>query len=92
MLGADVRMAQLARLVKSQLQHPFGPRREADLALGRVLPLPDHLLHLGSNRVQADVHALQRPGGHAFALRRQPEENVLGADHVVTEPPGLLLR
>ncbi len=32
-LGADVGVAQLARLVKGQLQHPLGPGREADLAL-----------------------------------------------------------
>ena len=47
--------------------------------------LPDDLDDLESHRLEADAHALESPGGDAFALVDQAEEDVLGADVVVVQ-------
>ena len=51
-----------------------------------------HLDHLRAHLLQADAQALQHAGGDALALAHQPEQQVLGADVVVVQPPRLVHR
>ena len=90
-LGADVVVAELQRLAQRQLQHLLGPRRERDVPARRLLPLADDLLDLLADALQRDPEGLQGLGGHALALVDEAEEDVLGADVVVVEHPGLFL-
>ena len=90
-LGADVVVAELQRLAQRQLQHLLGPRRERDVPARRLLALADDLLDLLADALQGDAEALQRLGGDALALVDQAEQDVLGADVVVVEHPGLFL-
>ena len=57
----------------------------------RLLPLADDLLDLLAHRLQADAQRLQRLGGNAFALVDEAEQDMLGADVVVVQHPGLFL-
>jgi hypothetical protein len=56
-----------------------------------LLALADDLLDLLPDRVQAYPQRLQRLGRDTFALAGQAEQEMLGADVIVIEPPGLLL-
>ena len=90
-LGADVVVAELQRLTQRQLQHLLGPRRERDVPARRLLALADDLLDLLADALQGDAEALQSLRGDALALVDQAEQDVLGADVVVVEHPGLFL-
>jgi hypothetical protein len=90
-LRADVVVAQLLGLAQRQLQDLLGPGRERDVPGRRLLPAADDLLDLGAHRFEGDAEGLQGRGGHALALVDQAEQDVLGADVVVVEEPGLLL-
>ena len=91
MLGADVVVAELQRLAQRQLQHLLGPRRERDVPARRLLALADDLLDLLPDALQGDPEGLQGLGGHTLALVDEAEQDVLGADVVVVEHPGLFL-
>jgi len=92
-LGADVVVTELQRLAQRQLEHLLGPRRERDVSVpDRVLAPADDRFHLLPGRLQADLHRLERLGPHPLALPEHGEQEVLGTDPVVIEPPGLLLR
>src|SRR5690606_12760958 len=52
----------------------------------------DHLLHLSPDPVEADAQLLESSGGNPFTFGDETEEDVLRADHVVAQPPRLLLR
>src|SRR5262249_31846611 len=90
-LRTDVVVPQLKRLPQTQLQHLLGPRREGNMTTRSLLPLADDLLHLLAHTLQGDPQALQSLGGHALTLMNEAEQDVLGADVVVVEHPGLLL-
>ena len=90
-LGADVVVAELQRLAQRQLQHLLGPRRERDVPGRGLLALADDLLDLLADGLERDAERLQGLGGDAFALVDQAEQDVLGADVVVVEHPGLFL-
>ena len=66
--------------------------RERDVPGGRGLALADDLFDLLTDGFERDVQRLEGLGGDAFALVDQPEQDVLGADVVVVEHPGLFLR
>ena len=91
-LRADVVVAQAARLVDGQLDDALGPWRQPDLADDRPVAAPDDELDGGPDLGQLDVHVLEDARGDALALPHQPEQQVLGADVVVVEPLGLVLR
>ncbi|CAG7170935.1 hypothetical protein PICSAR21_03545 [Mycobacterium avium subsp. paratuberculosis] len=91
-LGADVVVAELQRLAQAQLQHLLGARGERDVSGRRLLALADDLLDLAADALQRDAQRLQRLGRHALALVDQTQQDVLGADVVVVEHPGLFLR
>ena len=91
-LGADVVVAEAARLVDGQLDDPLGAGREADLADDRAIAAPDDELDRRPDLGQLDVHVLEHAGGDALALADEPEQQVLRADVVVVEPLRLVLR
>ena len=90
-LRADVVVAELQRLAQRQLQHLLGPRRERDVPARRLLALADDLLDLLADALEGDAEALQGLRGDALTLVDQAEQDVLGADVVVVEHPGLFL-
>src|SRR4029078_4615142 len=69
----------------------LGPGREGDVPGRRLLALADDLLDLGPDGLQRDAERLQGLGRDAFTLVDEAEQDVLGADVVVVEHPGLFL-
>ena len=90
-LGADVVVPELQRLPQRQLQDILGARSEGDVPGGCLLALAGDLPDVLADRLQADPQRLKGPGGDALALADQAEQDVLGADVVVVEHPGLFL-
>ena len=91
MLGADVVVAEGERLAQRQLEHLLGARRERDLAGGDLLAGADDAHDLGADALDGDVERLEHARGEALLLAQQAEQDVLGADVVVLERPGLFL-
>ena len=91
-LGADVVVAQPPRLVDGQLDDLLGARRQADLADDRAIAPADDELDRAADLGQLDAHVLEHARGDAFALAHQAEQQVLGADVVMVEALGLILR
>ena len=91
MLGADVVVAELARLLDRELQHALGLRRERDLAeregLGESGQGP---LDLALDGLEPKPQALQDRGCDPLPVANQSEQDVLGPHEVVAEPAGLL--
>ncbi len=92
MLGADVVVAEGERLAKSQLQHLLRARRERDLAGRHLVALADDPRHLRANLFDRDVERFEHACGEALLLTEKTEQDVLGADVVVLEGSGLVLR
>src|SRR5437899_2050440 len=92
MLGADVAVAELARLVDRQLADLLRARRERDLARrGRRLAATDDELDRGPDLGELYPEPVEDPSRDAFALTHQTEQQVLGPDVVVVEADGLVL-
>ena len=90
-LGADVVVAQAARLINGEFDDLLRPRREADLANdGALSPTNDELNGL-ANLGQLDVEVLEDLRCNAFALADKTEQQVLRADVVVVEALRLVL-
>ena len=66
--------------------------RERDLAGGDLLAGADDADDLGADALDGDVERLEHARGEALLLAQQAEQDVLGADVVVLERPGLFLR
>src|SRR6266568_811274 len=90
-LGADVVVAEAGCLPPGELKDLLGARGERDVPGRGLLALPDDLLHLLAHGLKADPERLKRLGGHALALMDEAEQDVLRADVVVVEHPGLFL-
>src|SRR6266496_502155 len=90
-LGADVVVAELQGLAQRQLKDLLGTRGERNVPGRSLLPLPDDLLYLLAHGLQADPERLKGLGGYSLALVDEAEQDVLGADVVVVEHPGLFL-
>src|SRR5690606_24836960 len=90
-LGADVVVAKLQSLTARQPKDLLGTRREGDVPRRRRLSLADDLLDLLAHSLKADSQALQSLGGDALTLMDQAKKDVLSADVVVVEHPGLFL-
>src|SRR5215210_293568 len=90
-LGADVVVAKAERLAQGELQHLLGARGERDLAGGDLLARAHDADHLGADALHRDVEALEDAGGKPLLFAKQAEQDVLGADVIVLENPGLLL-
>src|ERR1700754_2425084 len=91
-LGADVVVAEGERLAQRQLEYLLGARRERNLSGGDLLTGTDDADDLRAHSFNGDVEGLENAGSQALLLAQQPEQDVLGADVVVLERPGLLLR
>ncbi len=85
-LGADVVVAESARLVDGQLDDALRARGQAHLADDRPIAATDDELDRRPNLGQFDVHVLEHACRDTLALADQAEEQVLGADVVVVEP------
>ena len=90
-LGADVVVAQAARLVDGQLDDALRARREPDVTDDRAVAATDDELDGGADLGQLDVHVLEHARGDALALADEPEQQVLGTDVVVVEALRLVL-
>ena len=90
-LGADVVVAEGQRLAQRELQHLLRARRERDLAGRDLVALADDPRDLRPHFLHRDVERLEYPRREALFLAEQPEQDVLGADVVVLERPGLVL-
>jgi hypothetical protein len=91
-LGPDVVVAELLRLPQRQLHHFLGPGSKWEVPGQGLLALANYLLNLLPYGLQADPQGLQGLGRHALTLKDQAQQDVLGADVVVVEHPGLFLR
>ena len=90
-LGADVVVAEAERFAQRQLEHLLGARRERDLAGGDLLAGADDPHDLRAHALDGDVERLEHAGRKTLLLAQQAEQDVLGADVVVLELPGLFL-
>src|SRR5438067_13091433 len=92
-LGANVTVAQLARLVDRELDNSLRPRREGDLA-GRCrrIAATDDELDSGARLRELDAERTQDPGGHTVSLADEPEEEMFDPYVVVVETDRLVLR
>src|SRR5437763_16727319 len=91
MLGADVAVAEALGVALGELERPPGRRGEAEVARGHVLAAAGEVDDPGPGAVGGDAQRAQRPDRDALLLAQQPEQQMLRADAVVTERPGLFL-
>ena len=71
-LGADVVVTQLARLVDRELDDLLRARAEGDLTRrGRRVAAAEDLLDAAAELRESDAERLERSRGNAFALTRQ---------------------
>ena len=90
-LGADVVVPELERLLERQLEHLLGPGRERDVARRGLPAVADDPLDVGPGPPERHAEGLKRRRRDPLTLVDQPEQDVLGADVVVVEEAGLLL-
>ena len=90
-LGADVVVAQGQGLAQGQFEDLLRPRREGDLALRLVVALAHDAGDLTADLFQGDFERAQHARGHPVGLAQEAEQQVLGADVVVPQDPGLFL-
>ena len=91
MLSADVVVAELPGLFKGQFKDALGSRREGDFDGNEAGATADDLFHLNASVLEVDAHRLQNLGGNSGAFSDQSEQDLLGANEVVTKPASLLL-
>ena len=89
--GADIGVAELPRLVESQLEDALGPGGKADVSLGYPFAAADDLFNFGPHLIQTDTYRLQGPCRHTFSLGGQTQQNVLGSYDVMPQTPCLFL-
>ena len=90
-LRPDVVVAQREGLAQRQLEHLLGARRERNLPGGDLVALADDARDLRANLFHRDVERLENACGKAFLFAEEAEQDVLRADVVVLEGPGLVL-
>ena len=91
-LGADVVVAEGEGLAKRELQHLLGARGERDLARRHLFALADDARDVGADVLDGDVQLVEDAGSEPLLLTEEAEEDVLGADVVVLEGAGFVLR
>lgn len=89
--GTDVVVSELERFAKAQLEDLLGTRSEGNVPRGRLLTLADDLFDLAAHTFEGDTQRLERLRRHTLTLVDEAEEDVLRADVVVVEHPGLFL-
>src|SRR5207247_654718 len=90
-LGADVVVAEAQRLAQRELENLLRSRSERDLSGRDLVALADDAGDLRAHLLDGDVEGLEDSRGETFLLTEQAKEDVLGADVVVLERPGLVL-
>ena len=91
MFGADVVVAESARLINGELDHLLGTWREADLANDGAFATSDDELNRLADLGQLNVEVLEDLRRNALALADKAEQQVLCADVVVVEALRLVL-
>jgi hypothetical protein len=84
-------VAERQRPAQRELQNLLRARRERDLPGRDLVSLADDPCDLRPHFLHRDVERLEYPRREALFLAKQPEQDVLGADVVVLERPGLVL-
>src|SRR5213078_4633918 len=90
-LGADVVVAEAQRFAQRELQDLLRARRERDLPRRDLVTLADDACDLRAHLLDGDVERLEHARGETFLFAQQAEQDVLRADVVVLERPGLVL-
>jgi hypothetical protein len=91
-LGADVVVTQRERLAQRELEHLLRARGKRDLARRDLVALADDSGDLGAYFLDGDVERLEHACGEPLLLAEQAQQDVLGADVVVLQRAGLVLR
>ena len=91
-LGADVVVAEGQGLAKRELQHLLGARGERDLARRHLFALADDARDVRADVLDGDVQLVEDAGSEPLLLPEEAQEDVLGADVVVLEGAGFVLR
>ena len=85
-LGADVVVPELARLLDAELEDTLGLGGERHLTEGQRLGESGQgPLDLRLDRLELEPEPLEHRGRDALAVPDQPEQDVLGSDEVVAE-------
>ena len=90
-LGADVVVPERQRLAQRELEDLLRARRERDLTGRDLVTLADDARDLRAHFLDRDVERFEHPRGETFLLAQQAEQDVLRADVVVLQGPGLIL-
>src|SRR5699024_5292813 len=90
-LSPDVVVLELPRLPQREVQYLLRAGGEGDVTGRCLLALADDLLHLGPNRLEGNVQRFQSFRRNPIALMDEDEQEVLSADVVVVEHPGVFL-
>ena len=91
-LRTDVVVAERESFAQRQLENLLGARRERDLAGGDLVALADDARDLRADFLHRDVERLEHAGSKTLLLAEEAQKDVLRADVVVLEGPGLVLR
>ena len=85
-LGSDVIVTELARLLDRELEDALGLRGEGHLAeRERLGEAGERALDLGFDVLQPEPETLQDRGCDPLTVADEPEQHVLGSDEVVAE-------
>ena len=84
--------AEGQRFAQREFEHFLRARGERDLAGRDLVALADDALDLRAHLLDRDVEGLEHCGRHAVLLAEEAEQQVLGADVVVLQRAGLVLR
>ncbi len=84
-------MVQAQRLAQRELKDLLRAWREGDVSGRCALARADNGLDPRPSLVESHSSGQQGPPCDAVRLGQQPEQQVLGADVVVVEPPSLVL-
>jgi hypothetical protein len=91
-LSPDVIVTERKRLSQRELEHLLRARCERNLAGCDLVALTDDPRDLSAHLFDGDVEGVENLCRSARLLPEEAEQDVLGADVVVVELPGLLLR
>ncbi len=91
MLGADVVVAQAARLVDGQLNDLLRTRSQANLADDHAVAAANDELDRTAHAVKFNTQIGQHTRSDAIAFAHQAKQEVLGTDVIVIEPGCFLL-
>ena len=91
MFGADVVVAESARLINGELDHLLGTWGEANLAEHWPFATPNDELHRLAHLGELNAQVLKHLGGDTLPFTDKSKEEVLRADVVVVEALRLVL-